>query len=126
MTRTLEQIISIPLYLTFFPAIGAISHWHMTKGDNNVKRLKRATYKEIKEKMLSIDWTYNPNHKHSLFDYAGQYDLWGRNYFHAGIFRFGDIGYLLTPYGYLMAWRLQYKIKKALPTYTTGKKPYVK
>lgn len=93
----------------------------MVKKDQNVKKLKRATYAEIKEKMLSIQWRYDSNYPNSLFD-KNDYDA---NYFHADIFRFGDVGYLLTPYGYLMAKSLQRKIRRSLSDYTPTRKPYV-
>lgn len=120
MSRTLEQIISLPAYLTYFPLIPTLTHWEMVKRDCYVKKLKRATYQELKEKLLSVEWSYDPSYPTSLFDNSG------KNYFHASIFRFGDVGYLLTPYGYLMASLLQRKIRKQLPGYRMSIKPYVK
>lgn len=93
----------------------------MVKGDYKVKKLKKASYSELKDKMLSVEWEYDPNHPYSLFD-KNDYNA---NYFHASIFRFGDVGYLLTIYGLIRANMLQRKIRKGLPSYVTSKKMYV-
>ena len=120
MNRFLENIISIPLWLLIAPAVMTLAHWSMVKTSFEVKKLKKATYKELKEKMLSVNWEFDPNHPCSLFDSNRFYE----NYFHASVFRFGDVGYLLTPFGLLMANILQRKIRKSLPTYHF--KPYIK
>lgn len=98
-----------------------LTHWSQTKGNYSVKKLKKATFSEIKQKMLSIEWKYDSQYSHSLFDKKD----FKANYFHAGIFRFGNVGYLLTPYGYWKASMLQRKIKKSLPDYISTCKPYV-
>lgn len=121
MKRRVEQLISIPIYITFFLCIPVFIHWDMTKSSWYVKRLKRATYAEIKEKMLSVEWRYDWQYPTSLFDKKD----FNENYFHASIFRFGDVGYLLTPYGYWMASLLQRKIRKSLPEYIIRHKSYV-
>jgi len=119
MSRTIENIVSIPLWLLIAPAVLTLTHWRMVKESNRVERLKRATYKELKEKMMTIEWEWKEEHPCSLFD---KKDYW-KNYFHASIFAFDGTGYLLTPYGYIMANILQRRIRKTLPKYF---KPYVK
>lgn len=110
MNRVTEQIISIPVYLSLYGAVAPATHWDMTKDCSNVRRLKRATFEEVKEKMLNANWVFVSRFPDSLFSP----DFTGENYFHAGIIRFGDVGYLLTPYGYYRAMALQRQIRKAL------------
>lgn len=122
MNRFFENIISIPLWLLIFTIPSILTHWGMVKESSRVKKLKKATYQELKEKMISVDWEFNPNFPCSLFD---RNDFWA-NYFHASIFEFNGVGYLLTPYGLLMANILQRKIRKTLPEYIKSFKPYIK
>lgn len=123
MNRRLEQLISLPIYILTF-CIGGIAVWvhhSMVKEDYQVKKLKKASYKEIKEKMLNTKWRFDPNYPHSLFG-ENFYD----NYFHAGIFRFGDVGYLLTLYGYIRVNILQRQIRKSIVgSNSSYGKPYV-
>lgn len=121
MSRLFEKIISIPAWIIFLPCVPVLTHWSMTKNNYYVKRLKRASYLDIKGKMLSIDWTYNSLYPHSLFDRNNYHE----NYFHASIFRFGDVGYLLTPYGYYRACILQKKIRKSIPEFISRDKQYI-
>lgn len=122
MNRTQEQIVSIGLYiLTAGVLLIPIStHHSMVRGCARVKKLKRATYKELKEKMLTVNWIFDANYPNSLFteDYYS-------NYFHASIFRFGDVGYLMTAYGWIMANVLQRKIRKNLEGFTLSGKPFI-
>jgi len=56
MNRKLEQVISVILgifTLGFLTYVEAGTHHEMTEGDECVKRLKRASYKEFKEKIKS-------------------------------------------------------------------------
>jgi len=71
--------------------------------------------------MLSVKWKYKCNYPNSLFDAE---DYWN-NLFHAGIIRFGDVGYILTTYGYIRAFYLQKKIRKGF-TGCCKTKPYIK
>lgn len=120
--RFIEQIISIPLWLLFFISIPMVfTHWGMVKGSFNCKVLKKASFLELKEKMYSTEWYFDPNYPCSLFD---KDDYW-RNYFHASIFMFDGVGYLMTPFGLLMANIYQRRIRKTLPNYTKSIKQYV-
>lgn len=121
MNRKLEQIISIPLWLLIIPGIATLIHWSMVKGNDRVKKLKKASYADIRKKMLGVEWIWKQQYPNSLF--TDGYP--NTNYFHAGVFRFGDVGYLLTPYGYIRASILQGKIRKGLPGYISIIKPYV-
>lgn len=116
LERFIEQIISIPLWCLILPGIFTTVHWKMVKDHPSVKRLKKATYREIRDKMLDTNW-YIDSFKPSLFTHDDS------AYFHADIFRFGDVGYLLTPYGYLRACALQRKIAKELDK--VNEKPYI-
>lgn len=123
MNRRLEQIIGIPLWPFLFAS--TMTHFEMTSGDSRSVKLKKASFKEIKEKMLLIEWEFNPLYQTSLFD-KNRSDNGYVNSFHASIFVFDNVGYLLTPYGYLMACLLQMKIRKTLPGFRTTKKEYIK
>lgn len=110
MNRFLENIVSIPLWvLLFIPT--RVQH-EMTQKDKLCKKLKKATYREIKEQLLRVDWTFNPNYPYSLFTKEEG------TCFHASIFCFKGVGYMLTPYGYLQACLLQRKIRKHSLTLT--------
>lgn len=118
--RCLELIVSFFLCFTFLPAVFWLTHQSMLKDSELVKVIKRATYNEIKEKMLSTKWVFNPDFPNSLF-----IDNYKKAYFHADIFQWEGVGYLLTPYGYIRARFLQKKIRKTLPKYELYKKPYI-
>lgn len=90
----------------------------MVKQCYRVKKLKRSTYSEIRDKMLAVEWEYDISFPNSLFDRSDS------NYFHAGIYYFENVGYLLTPYGFIMANLLQKKIRKSINGYSTSK-PYI-
>jgi len=117
--RILENIVSIPLWP--FLGVNTFTHWDMVKEDGDCKFFKKATYSEIKRKMLSVNWEYDYKYPGSLFDRKNKH----KNYFHASIFRFGDVGYLLTPYGYLRASILQKIIRKKLPEYKERQLIYI-
>ena len=122
MNRLIENIISVPIWLLIFMIPSTLTHWQMVKESPRVKKLKRATYKELKNKIMTIEWEFNNNFPFSLFDRKD----YNANYFHASIFEFNGVGYLLTPYGLLMANILQRRIRKTLPGYVKGGKPYIK
>jgi len=121
MNRTLEQIISIPLWPFLF--INTYIHWSMTKGNYRALKLKKASAKDLKNKMLSIKWEFYYIYPNSLFAEHGEYE---KHYFHASIFVFDNVGYMLTPYGYLIANILQRRIRKTLPGFEKFCKPYIK
>lgn len=120
--RFLEWIPSIIIFI-LYPVISWAywaTHLDMCKKNVRVKKLKKATYRDIKSMMINTKWTFNPLFPKSLFgvDYH-------KAYFHASIFEFDGVGYLLTPYGYFMASILQRKIAKTLPDYSKYCKPYI-
>ena len=117
----IENIISIPLWLMILFIPSVMTQWTMTKGAYSAKFLKKANYLELKKKMYSIDWTFDPNWPNSLWDKNGD----EVNRFHASIFVFDNVGYLLTPFGLIMANIYQRRIRKSLPAYTKFAKPYI-
>lgn len=119
MNKKTEVLISIAFNILTLGVfyIGVTTHREMTKEDYYVKKLKCASFAELKEKMLSVSWRYDFSYPGSLFD--GQ-----ENYFHAGIYRFKDVGYLMTTYGYLKSKRLQKEIRKTF-TGSYSPKPYI-
>jgi hypothetical protein len=122
MNRRIEQILSLPLWIILFPlAPNVLTHWDMVKGNRYVKKLKRASFSDLKKEMDKVKWEYNPSWPKSLFDTNDYY----ANYFHASIFRFGDVGYLMTFLGYIMASLYQKKIRKKLPSYKTSVKQFI-
>lgn len=108
--RLIEQIISFPFYILSlgFLHINVKVQHDMTKLLSGVSFFKKATYKEVKEKMLSVEWEIDRLYEDSLFDYKGG------NHYHAGIIKFYGVGYLLSGYGLFMANRLQRKIYKKI------------
>jgi hypothetical protein len=119
--RTIEWVLSIPLILLIIPFALWATHISMVKDDDGVKRLKYATFREIKEKMKTTKWIFDKFYPSSLFALNRS-----EAQFHAGIFAFNETGYLLTPFGYFMASAYQRKIRKTLPRYDEWDKPVVK
>jgi hypothetical protein len=119
MKRWMEQILSIPLCLTIIILPFWLTHLEMVKEDSDCKALKRATFTELKKLMLSVDWIFNPMYPSSLFTKGWQTEV------HADIYKFENVGYLLTPYAYLRAKILQRKIRKTLPGFEKYSKPYI-
>lgn len=103
MNRLTEKIIGFFInILTFgFFNVQGKTHREMVKGDNKVKKLKRVSYKEWREAMSLFNWTIDTAYHSSLFTSSDAYA-------HASIYRFGDIGYILTDFG---AWRASMYIR---------------
>lgn len=119
--RKLEHILSPFIFLAIWQIAEWLTHEVMTKNSRCVKKLKLASYKDVKQKMISTHWEFDPKHPKSLFTENDD------AYFHAGIIRFEDVGYLLTPFGLLYAKNLQKKIRRNLKGFELyKKKPYIK
>lgn len=111
LIRLLEWAPSI-LILLFAPFISWAQwavHVDMAKSTIRFSMLKKATYLEVKQRMLSHEWENDSDYPKSIFS-KNDYNT----YLHASIFKFRGISYSLTPYGYFMASLLQRKIRKTI------------
>lgn len=124
--RKLEHLATPFIFVLLWPFICWLTHLEMTKNDAYVKKLKKASIREIKQKMLSVEWEFDRHCSDSLFGSNHDYNTWKyNNYYHASIVRFNGVGYILTPLGYLYSQYLQKKIRKGLEGFEDYKKPYV-
>lgn len=62
-------------------------------------KLALASYAQFKRDFYTVDWIAKPQWDKSLFSKEA-YDI---NYLHASIFKINNVGYILTPIGYLRA-----------------------
>jgi len=123
MSRLIEWILSIPIIvLTFgFIMVFVLTQWNMTKEDKETKLLKKASYKDFRdtlyERLDSV--SFNNNWPSSIFSTDGTL------YIHADIFRVNEVGYLMTPLGYILSKILISRTIKNLPDYPNKTKPYI-
>lgn len=90
----------------------------MTKDCGSVLSLKKSSYTELKKLFLHEKWD---------FDYIYPTSLFSDNaFYHAGIIRFGDVGYMVNIITWLRLILLQRKIRKNLSGFNLYKKPYKK
>jgi hypothetical protein len=85
----------------------------MINDDSSCKIKKKVTFNEFQKKYCEVDWDLFVPIKSKYYEskYSGQLNpfptsLFSKNEeneFHAGIIRFGNVGYKLTAYGYLRA-----------------------
>lgn len=102
----------------FFTLIPFYVDKRMTKDCGSVCKLKKSSYKELEKLFLNEKWE---------FDYIYPTSLFSNNaYYHAGIIRFGDVGYLVNIITWFRVILLQKKIRKNLEGYTKYRKPYIK
>lgn len=129
MNRTIEWILSLFLIvgtLGFYLAF-SLTHLNMTKEDRNVKKLRKVSFKQFKEEFLKVGkWEIGGDYEgQSLFsdDFFEDNRYLNSVYLHASIYRFGDVGYLMTPMGFFLAERL---IRRTSRDINNLRKPYIK
>lgn len=120
MDRLTERIIGFFINILTFGLFNlqGKTHREMVKENYKVKGLKRVSYKEWREAMSSLNWTIDKRYPSSLFTTSDAYA-------HASIYRFGDIGYILTDFG---SWRARMYIKSVFRKrykLLLLKKPYI-
>ena len=90
----------------------------MTKEDRSVRKLKKSSYSELNKLFMNEKWTFNASYPNSMFSEHA--------YYHAGIIRFGEVGYLVNIITWYRIILLQRKIRKNLDGFDLYKKPYIK
>jgi len=100
MRRILEQIISI-LFIDI-PTLGLYryikvgTHHYMVKEHSDAKYLYKASFSDFKKEFNKREWILMP------FYYSLKTPK-SEAYLHADILRFEQVGFLMTPYGFLIA-----------------------
>ena len=111
LTRKQEWIISC---FGLFWWVEHNSHKYMTNRDIDVELLRKSTYSYIKEKLIiQSPLTYKEFIEMDYFKYPSSFFNLDRDvYIHAGIVRIGNIGHIMTPYGYFKLIRLIRRLNK--------------
>lgn len=104
MNRTTEKLISIVINIFTLGIYGVVelaTHHGMVKGDVDCEYLKKASFADFEREFKKRRWVVHRPWMSSLFC-GDRRD----GYLHADIFRFNNVGYLMTSYGLMRARRL--------------------
>ena len=104
MNRKAEQFISF--FINIFTLgcwrfMEVATHRYMTEGETECEYLKKASFVDFIREFEKREWVVLRPYMDSLFC-PDEKD----GYLHADIFRFGNVGYLMTAYGLIKARRL--------------------
>lgn len=96
-----EHILSLIMNLFtlgFHFCVYRATHKSMVLNHSHCITFKKASFKDFKTKFDSIKWSKDP-----IYDDSYNSDDWPKNYFHADIICFDNVGYVLSSYGLVMA-----------------------